>query len=189
MMTNEQCAAKLYDVRFTAGFNQRYHQICEWRYGIADKSVRIAVGVLAIASLVATAMRGGWLADHSLGVSVIALIAAIILNVIPLGEREKFHGELFHRWTDLRKDAELQLVRVDAAKEMDVADDHICERLRELIARCNDIDAQEPAPFRKLLRRCEDDERESEWGVRTTKEVERERKKRLASKASAVAGN
>lgn len=187
-MTTQECRDQVYQLKQTADINQRYHQRMEWRWGVGDKSLRILVGLLAAASVVLGLVGADW-AAVSVGVSCAGLGAAIALNVIPTGEREKFHGELFHCWSGLRGEAvalEGKLARRESAKG---AGEYAVERMGDLWAKCSQICATEPAPYRRLLRKCQHDSNESEWGdgIRTEQQVERERSRRLASPSSAEA--
>lgn len=162
-MTNLQALESLHCSRFTAGISQRYHQIMEWRWSAADKFLRIFVGVLAVLGLWAS-LKGSSFAWHSEAIAVVSMLIAVALNVVPAGDREKYHGEMFRRWSDLR-------TAVDAIESKVKADDldgkpSIClqERLSDLKNSENGLHGQEPAPWPKLLARCEKEERRSIYG-------------------------
>jgi hypothetical protein len=59
--------------------------------------------------------------------------------------------------------------------------------LNDLIAREHAIHAAEPLPVRRILRRCEGDESEADWGdnIRTGAQREAERLRRLTSASAA----
>ena len=83
-MTNAECLKRLEKIAYTAGINQRYHQQFQWWWSIADKAVEFAVGILAVIGVfVLTPGRESWAAV----VAFLALIAAIVLNIIPSAER------------------------------------------------------------------------------------------------------
>jgi len=89
-------------LHFTACMNQRYHQRLSARWGIADKSVRILVGVLSVICLLFTvASRSDSIWEILAG--FVAVVIALALNVVPTGERELHHNNLFTQWTDLRE--------------------------------------------------------------------------------------
>lgn len=167
---------KLYELSYTCGVNQRYHQTLEWYWGVAERGVRIVVGVLAVAGV---SSGDNWTTT----IGYASLVAAIVLNIIPLGDREKFHAELFRAWSDLRRETEkLDHCGTQAATKNAIRSYHV-ERLSELEERKHALNGSEPAPWRCLLKRCEGDETESRWGagIRTTEQVEAERVRRLTS--------
>src|SRR5207249_1296788 len=99
------------------------------------------------------------------------------LNIIPVVEKAKFHGEMFRAWSELRADAVLE-----GQKTCDsIAKSYHFERLAELIGKMESLHREESSPDVKLLRRCQEDENEMVWGrgIRTNDQVELEREKRL----------
>ncbi len=178
-MTNDECRQQLYSLKYAAGGSQRYHHRLEWWYGFADKCLRIVIGVIAAFELVVASSHDSF-GQHAIAIAGASFFAALLLNVIPLGDREKFYGEMFRRWTELYKDVELLTSRLDLCPTTD-APEHICERLLEMKAKEHELNAAEPAPFRWLQKKCEADEIESQWGpgIRTHAATEVERAKRL----------
>jgi hypothetical protein len=176
-MTESQCKKRLHDLIFGCGANQRYHQLMASYWGLADKAAKISVAAVAVVALALTFMDHDWKRAEIIWASIAAALA-IVLNVVPFGEREKFYDELFHSWSDLRTDAQVFELKVELSDAP--AEQHICERLAELIGKEHLIDSREPAPFRRLLIRCQGDENESRWGagIRTFAQVEQERAKR-----------
>ena len=161
-MTNAECLKRLEKIAYTAGINQRYHQQFQWWWSIADKAVRIAVGILAVIGVfVLTPGRESWAAV----VAFLALIAAIVLNIIPSAEREQFYGDLFRRWSDLRKDAESENLRLAARDSEANATPDVVERIRDLCEKEHCLCAAEPAPWRKFLGKCQEDENQSRHGL------------------------
>jgi hypothetical protein len=140
-MTKDKFLDTQYVLSVTAGVNQRYHQRRAWLWVTCDRSCKILVGILAVASVclsVAAAAYRGW-DTASIIVASLAAVAAIVLNVLPLGDWASLHAALFQRWTDLREEADDLLYRVhDAPTANDI------ERLRELQARCTRICGTEP---------------------------------------------
>jgi hypothetical protein len=178
-MDADQVAKQIHCLQYTSGINQRYHQRLEWWWGFADKVIRISVGVLAVFGLWAS-MNGPGSADTAEALAVGSLALAVALNVIPSAEREKFHGELFHRWSDLRRSAELLKVRLDDPKTTVAG---VRERILEMTDHENTLHGCEPAPWRWLLELCQGDENEAEYGpgIRTHQQVEAEKKRLIAS--------
>ena len=176
-MNPHEFQQKVWELTQTAAINQRYHQRLEWWWGAADKLVRILVGILAVASLVVT-IAGSDFQTSAVVIGFASVIAAIVLNVIPLGDREKFYGEMFRRWSDFRKDAE-KLGRY-LSESNDKPSKADIELLRELEGKQHALDADEPAPWRRLLRESQEDQNESIWGegIRTPEQVEAERSRR-----------
>ena len=184
-MTIAGCRKHLWDLKFTTGSNQRYHHCLEWWWGAIDKTVRIAVGVIAVLGFW-TAFPNAATASAAFWIGLIGVVIALFLNVIPLGDREKFHGEMFRRWSDLRAESEVLEVKIGDKEASDSAGQAITERVLELIARENQLHADEPAPYRWLLQKCEGDENESLHGpgLRTYAQIEAERAKRAEAWAA-----
>jgi hypothetical protein len=176
-MTNAECKLKIYDLIATCSVNQRFHQKMSWRWGLADKAVKIIVALVAIAALI-TALGGKYWETWSIGFTVIAAIAAVILNVVPFGEHEKFYHEMFHLWSHLRIDVEMFDTKIEHQKNQ--SDPHLIERFAELKVKEHTLNCLEPAPSRSLLRKCQEDHNESIWGrnIRTPEQVEAERTRR-----------
>lgn len=181
-MTTKEYCDELYKLKFMCGFNQQYHQILEWRYGVADKLVKVA---LAIFTLIGVVLAFPSLASPTAGVvvAVAAAAAAWTLNIIPLDSREKFHGEMFRLWSDLHADAEQEGRRSCGRDISNSANHHFCDRLGDLQSKAHALHAMEPAAHRGLLQRCEEDERERMWGpgVRTVPQVEEARQQQATS--------
>jgi hypothetical protein len=178
-MTIVECRRHLWELKFTAGVNQRYHQRLESWFGALDKSVRIAVGVLAVLSFW-TAFPNASPPGAAFWIGLSGVIAALVLNVIPIGVREKFHGEMFRGWSDLRSDADRLEIKVADKDPDDNAPQAVVEFLMDAIRQEQQLHSQEPSPFRWLLVQCEQDERESLYGegLRTNAQIEEERKRR-----------
>jgi len=166
----------------TTGSNQRYHHLLEWWWGAIDKTVRIAVGVIAVLSFWA-AFPNSTSPGAAFWIGLTGVVVALFLNVIPLGDREKFHGEMFRRWSDLRADTEVLEVKIGDKAADDSAGPGIADRILELIGKEQQLHADEPAPYRRILKRCEGDENESlhGQGLRTHAQIEAERAKRQAA--------
>jgi hypothetical protein len=180
-MTNSEYKRRLHELIYTCETNQRYHQRLEWRFGWADKSLKIVVGLLAFfgAVLAAPGLPSSW-AWAGFIVAGFSAAFAVALNVIPVGATEKTHGELFRLWSDLLTDALQEEHKTcdkvdngEAAKAQD-------ERLSELIGKKESLNASESAAWQGLLLECMEDVNERRWGggVRTAQQVEAERARR-----------
>jgi hypothetical protein len=184
-MTVGEGRKHLWEINFISGFNQRYHHRLEWWWGMADKIVRIAVGILAVLGFW-TVFPNSASSDTEFCIALAGVIAALVLNVIPLGDREKFHGEMFRRWSAVRSDAELQRTKLGGKAEDDNLTTAVFDRILEITEHEQQLHADEPAPYRWLLKLCEGDERERQYGegLRTYEQVEAERVRREAAWAA-----
>jgi hypothetical protein len=92
------------------------------------------------------------------------------------GWQERFYADLVARWTDLRLEVETLQVKTAGLSSDKRVPDHIAERLQMLGERRNTIEARESAPWKRLLRRCQEDQTEETWGagIRTAEDVEAE---------------
>lgn len=171
-MKRDDCDRMIHDLGFTAVVNQRYHQILEWRWATLDRLMRILIGVLAAFGVLLAALGSPW-GTLSLVVPMAALIAAILLNILPFGEIQRFYRDLFRRWSDLRQEVELARMAVRDLQGQDVPE-HLFQRLQSLMQRKAAILADEPAAWRGLLIRCQEETTESIWGkgIRTPEQVQ-----------------
>jgi hypothetical protein len=186
-MTGADLKRSLYELKFTAGFNVRYHHRLEAFYGRWDKAIRIAVGVLAVPGLLLAVKDEP---PFGVIVAIVAMAAAVVLNIIPVGDWEKRHGELFRLWSDLREDADLAELGCCDLGDAGQATEHAADRLAELTGKSHRLNAAEPLGCRWLLVECMEDETEALWGkgVRTPEDVAREQARRSSSPAAASAG-
>ena len=133
--------------------NQRYHQARAHLWTCWNRGVQISVAVLAVIgvclSVVSLLVESKVADGFAIAVATMAAIAAIALNVLPLGDWAAMHLDLFRRWTDLRED-------IDSLKLETTADPskYGIQRLRELSAKVHRICATEPAPNETLLNKC-----------------------------------
>src|SRR5579859_7622665 len=104
-MTCSDLKTSLWEVIRYCDMNQRYHQRLSWWFGLLDKLAKIAVAVVAVVAVVLALSGEAW-KTYDIGWSVAAAVLAVILNVLPFGEYERFYDEMFRRWSDLRIDAE-----------------------------------------------------------------------------------
>src|SRR5579871_2144729 len=163
MQKDEYCR-RLHEVKWTAGVSARYHQKLEYIFGWLDKGVRISVAVVALAAVILAVppLELHW---PSFWVAVLAAVLAVALNVIPVVEKEKFHGEMFRAWSELRKAAVLEEHKTC---ECDAADHHV-ERLAELFGEMESLNAEDPFPYGWLQKKCEEAENLSEYGTKDGK--------------------
>jgi len=189
-LTRQQLEGDLYELTFIASVNQRYHQLLRRRFTIAERSVRIVIGIIACISLALSIAAGPWVpatAASSVYISIPAiiasffgLVAAFILNIVPIDKYERTHDTLFRRWTSLQRDArELDLRLAQTTDQQQDELRSIANAYRSLVRRMHEIEIDEPAPYRRLLLRCHEDENERHWGVRTNAEVEALKQKRM----------
>ncbi len=189
-MTNSEYQKRLYELTHTCEMNQLYHQILEWRFGFADKTLKIIVGILAVAGavLAVPGLQATW-AWTGFYVAGLSAAFAVALNVIPVGDKEKTHGELFRLWSDLLNDAlqeEHKTCEKDEDKEAQALHN---SRLGELLAKRELLNASESAAWPKLLLRCQGDVNERRWGegIRTFEQAEAERARRENAQATTSA--
>ncbi len=164
----------LHELTYTCTMNQLYHQRFAhwwWRW---DKAVKITVGLLAVIALVAVYLPespGWWIEPLS---AWLAAIAAIVLNVVPVGEWESRHSELFRAWSDLGARANLLELKTSDLPENEPLNPILVDWYQSLAADRDRLDAQEPAANDELLKRCQEDVNEMRYGegIRTTKQVE-----------------
>lgn len=156
---------QLFSLEYACGVNQRYHKILEWRWGMGEKAVKVLMGVMAVCGLIVTMPDMASLRVE-VAIGILSVISALALNVMPLGDREKFHGEMFRRWSDLRSDVETEDVKVERKVRTDRAGDVCIERLEELLAKKVSLNASESHAFGSLLHRCQEDENQCRYGVR-----------------------
>jgi len=134
---------------FLCRMNQDIHSEKKGRYGFWDRALRIGVGFLAVLSLtlsVISCFQGVWSVWSwlSAGFSGLSAIAAITLNVVPAGDWEKHHLDLFRRWTSLRRRWENLQLRMESCDPNTDVDRYQRDELEELSAEKHYIEADEP---------------------------------------------
>ena len=157
---------QLWEAKYTAMVYQRYYQLKREQMWWWDKAVKIGVAVLAVLALLAVFLPHDpvWKGIEIVAASL-ALVAAIVLNVIPVGEWEAAYGEMFRGWTDLLVGTEqLELKAWDLADDADVPD-HRVDRLAELVARQYQLEGDGPTPKDELLLVCQRYINESVYGT------------------------
>lgn len=162
-MTRDEFENEQYRISFTAGMNQRYHQSRAQLWARMDRGFRIAVGLFSVAGaslavVTATSDSIGWDAASIL-IAGLAAVVAIILNVLPFGDWERWHVDLFRRWTDLREEIDALLFELNGAP-----DEMLIGRLKQQDAKVHRICGLEPHPNEALLRKCYRDEDRSRRG-------------------------
>jgi hypothetical protein len=100
-MDKEHLKATLWDLDMTASLNDHYYHCLAVAFAIADRLVRIAVGVVGV---IAFAYSGNQ--DLSWGIGLAMLIVAVILNATPLHAWETHCRTLQTKWSDLRSDVQ-----------------------------------------------------------------------------------
>jgi hypothetical protein len=191
-MTREEYTNRLHAIISTAGANAWYHQTKESWYDRDDKGIRIVVALLAILGLVFaipsldSMLPGLGLSWWGFGVSIVSLAAAICLNIIPVVEKAKIHGEMFRLWSNLRKNAVLEEQKSCGRK----LENYHLERLQELTGEMESLHADESFPDVALLAKCQGDENERVWGkgIRTFAQAETERSRRMTPDGCPASG-
>lgn len=141
--------------------NQRYHQHEASLNASRDLWAKVATAMFAMIGVslaLAGAMTVSGVIDW-LGVtfSAIAAVAAIFLNVLPYGAREKEHVDLFRRWTDLREDIDrLEFELGDGSPTPPLA-----EQLQTLESKLHRICGAEALANQRLWRQCQRAEQSS----------------------------
>jgi hypothetical protein len=169
-LTYYEYKRQLETLRCTCAMNQLYHQKLEWRYGIADKSIRVAVGAFTVVGLI-LAVPGVNYPITGLILAVVAAIAGVALNVVPVADREKVHGELFRLWSDIRADAEREEIKTRESSDDGEVVAWRAERLCDLCSKAEDMSARESAAWVSLLKACDGDALMQLFGVRTREEL------------------
>jgi hypothetical protein len=159
-MNRDEFEDKQYHLSVTAGMNQRYHQNRQYLWTICNRAIQIAVGTLAVIgvclAVTAALVESKTVDVFSIVIASAAAIAAIALNVLPLGDWAALHGDLLRRWTDLREDVDALQFDLDGEPTPDLR-----ERLKQLDAKVHRICGGEPQFNEALLNKCFDDEEKS----------------------------
>lgn len=169
-MNTDTAYQRAHELDVKAGFNQRYHQIMAWRWGVADRAMRIAVGVISTIGLVfsvpfpSSGTPGPW-EWAGFALAIAGAVFAVGLSVVPFDERERFYNGLFRDWTDVRvRAARLRNCIYDMGSGVDLPDE-MADDLGEAIGRGLALDGAEPAAYQGLLARCQNAE-ETSRGLR-----------------------
>jgi hypothetical protein len=128
-MTTWQYYVKLHELKVAAGMSLRYHKHCEEWYGWWDKAIRITVAVLAAIGLI-LAIRDYF--PIGIIVAVISLVATMVLNIVPVGDKEKQHAELYQLWNELFKDCSMEQIRISERGDSEEAPRDAIGRIAEL---------------------------------------------------------
>ena len=154
-MTREDFRTKRYQLSVIAGMNQRYHQTKSHQYWKRDFYAKVITAVLATISLglaIASPLARNLMVDvGAIVVALAAALAAIVLNVLPFGAKEREHVDAFRRWTDLRE--EVDCLEYDMRDSDPSAD--LVQRLRQLDAKNQRICGSETLADTALLDQCQ----------------------------------
>lgn len=180
-MTKEELRNSLWKLSFTASMSREYHSVlCSALWWI-DRMLKIGIGVLAIMSLVYASVD-----TVSFQLSVVSVVLAFILNIIPIDRYERKFADLRRRWEDLRKQiSQMELeafgqtldYRFVISSRGRLSDAKASPKLRDSLSNLvrikHEIDADEPESARWLVRRCQVRENQRRWGpeCRTGEEV------------------
>lgn len=182
-MDREQLLEVTFGGSYDASFNQRYHTKLSRLWAICDKGTRIAVGILATLSF--GLAYAGSNTSMAIWLAFLSALTAILVNVIPFGEWEKTHRDLFRRWTDLRQRWEALEIKTERLPQEKVPD-HLLDLIEELNATSHRIEGGEPAPIKWLLERCQDEENLSRYDEKNPSDTDilKRRKKRARQLAT-----
>lgn len=164
MNNKDECLDKLYELRFIAGMNVRYHQGLQTWWNLWDKSGRIGVGLLAVATVACEFMEFEGSHQWCQFLAVITAIAAVSMSVIPLDALERFYAEMLREWASLRGSIEDLELEVESLNQHETLPEEIKFRVRRMRERENDLHAKEPYPWKKYLEKCQDAETRSHHG-------------------------
>src|SRR5205823_224863 len=113
---------------------------------------KIDVAALAVFALLAVFLPHEWKWLEVVA-AVLAAVAALVLNVVPVGEWVTDYGEMFRSWSDLLLTAEQLELKAGELDDNTPVPEHLAERLEEVVSRQCQPDAMEPAPGDALLAR------------------------------------
>lgn len=167
-MTIDEYRNELLKIEYICGMNQKYHQRLQWRWGMGEKAVKVILAMCAVVGLIHTIsdIAPIWIA---VALGIASTVAALVLNVAPLGDRENDHHDMFSRWSDLRGDVEVEAIKVVRNSRSDKPGEAAIERLEELTAKKNNLHASESCAFPKLLLKCQQAENRSRgWSDSTS---------------------
>jgi hypothetical protein len=118
--------------------------------------VKITTAAAAVVGVILSIATAGNSASPNLvwwsvALSIATTIAAVALNVLPFGNWEKEHRDLFRQWTDIREDLDALLFDCPADGSPDVRT--ICD-LKKLDAKIHRVCGQEPEGNRRFIAEC-----------------------------------
>lgn len=148
---------KLFDLSHTCVMNHRYHQAYELYWGRWDKSVKAILAILTVIGLVLSVPQID-LPWTDLWFAIAIAFIAFFMNIVPVGDWEKEHGEMFRLWSDLRNDCDVEGIKVTLKAEFVSVPSHYEERVMELVGKANALHAMERFPNVWFLKRCQQDE-------------------------------
>src|SRR5260370_1717139 len=170
-MTNQEFRRRLHKLIFTCGQNHRYHHYLERLWGVTDKVIRGLVAMLAIIVTI-LAVPGADSPPTGLVIAIFAPVVAAILNIVQVGDWEKFHGEMFRLWSDLQSDAEIEEHKLSHLGAVADIPEVFFDRFIDLTNKANNLHLAEPKGWKWLLKKCYEDQMESEYGVRSFAEAQ-----------------
>ena len=190
-MKKDEAKQMIYNFGMTVRMNQMYHQYLWFGWEITDHIARIAVGILAVLSVLFSAVPNT--TAYSMGTAIAAAVVAVALNVFNLSRNVSLHYGLFQRWTDLRQHVERFDVLIDEQNQDDELPKHLIDQIIDFKVRKNQIEANEPSTCAIIHRHCQSRIWESVWGldehgkpVRTLQQVQSEAKRRSHMSSSAA---
>lgn len=157
-MTRDDFLDQQFKLSVQAGMNQRYHQAYATWWCIWDRLVKIVTAAAAVIGVMLSVATYGPQASVALSqaeivLAIVTTIAAVALNVVPVGNWEQTHRDLFRQWTDLREDIDALLFDCEGEP-----DQHILCELRKLNAKIHRVCGQEPSPNTQKLKQFYNEE-------------------------------
>jgi hypothetical protein len=152
-MNHDDFEQKQYHLSVTAQMNQLYHQSRARWWTVWNRGVQIAVAVLAVIGVclaLAAAMTHDFGTDlAAIIVEGLAAVAAIALNVLPLGDWAGESSSFLRQWSDLRED--IDALDFDLAEQVTP---ELIARLKVLDGKVHRICGSEPRMNEALLGKC-----------------------------------
>lgn len=171
-MEKENLKNSVWELSFTASMNQDYYQTLTFYTAFLDRTVRIVVGILAVFSLIVACVPdwGSW----SVPLAIVSLVAALVLNIVPLQNYERKFAQLYQQWTDLR--AHLQRFEIRVFGQVLEATFMISSK-GLLLEKVSPVDARDFQDLTNERHRIEADEFwDWDWLNRKCQRVERQRR-------------
>jgi len=182
MMRNADFSQRLAELIAICDINKRYYHILLWRWEMARRIAWILTHALTAAVVAGLALAVLFQSILSAVLCVAALFAIGIVVGIGSFKPDVAVNRHFRKWFRLSNAAE-QLEYAVANTSIEVEPQFV-ENFSRLLMRRNAIEADESAPWRRLLRRCQEDHNESVWGdgIRTESQIRSEQARRLRAR-------
>jgi hypothetical protein len=146
-----------YSLSVICGMNHRYHQAYATFWRAWDRCIKIVVVIMTVVSLVMS-VPGFDYPWTALWLAVISSVAAFAMNIIPVGDWDKEHSEMYRLWSDLRSDVDAEELKVCMKSEDDTVNGNVIDRLTELQTKSNALHSMERSVDRPFLEQCLNEE-------------------------------